>query len=253
MARLIIIFIIAFIVYAALRMLLAKQNLTVKQFFAIYFATLLGLALLFLGVTGRLHPLFAVLGAVLPFLSRLLPWISRGAQLAAMYKMFRNLGLGGAIPGTGSANAPHSSEIKSRFIHMVLFHDTGMMDGTVLEGQFKDAKLSQLELNQLTDLLREIQGDADSSSLLMAYLDREHEGWQTGQSNQYSPPPSDNDMTESQALDILGLEDDATPEDIVDAHRRMMQKMHPDRGGSTYLAAKINAAKELLVKLRGKA
>ncbi len=58
-------------------------------------------------------------------------------------------------------------------------------------------------------------------------------------------------MSESQAIDILGLKDDATKEDVIQAHRRMMQKVHPDRGGSTYLATKINAAKEILVKIRG--
>ncbi|HIL84802.1 MAG TPA: molecular chaperone DnaJ, partial [Pseudomonadales bacterium] len=59
------------------------------------------------------------------------------------------------------------------------------------------------------------------------------------------------DMSESQALDILGLKEDATKEDIIQAHRRMIQKVHPDRGGSTYLATKINAAKVLLIKIRG--
>ena len=58
-------------------------------------------------------------------------------------------------------------------------------------------------------------------------------------------------MSESQALDILGLKEDAIKEDIIQAHRRMMQKVHPDRGGSTYLATKINAAKVLLIKIRG--
>ena len=232
-------------------MVLNKQNLSVRQFFAIYFATLIGFALLFLGITGRLHPLFAVVGAMLPFLSRLIPWLTRGAQLASLYKFLKNTGLGAAIPGA-AANAPQSSEITSRYIHMVLFHDTGMMDGTVLEGSFKDAKLSQLELSQLAELLRECQQDSDSGNLLTAYLDREHEGWRANHAGADNPPSNDSDMTEAQALDILGLSDDATPDDIVSAHRRMMQKMHPDRGGSTYLAAKINGAKELLITIRGK-
>ena len=62
---------------------------------------------------------------------------------------------------------------------------------------------------------------------------------------------SSEEMSESQALDILGLKEDAIKEDIIQAHRRMMQKVHPDRGGSTYLATKINAAKVLLIKIRG--
>ncbi len=244
-------FVIAFIVFAALRVLLRKQKLTVQQFFAIYFATLVAIALLFAGLTGRLHPLFALAGAALPVIFRIMPWISRGMQAASLYKMFKNLG---AQTNPAGANAPQTSEINSRFLHMVLFHDTGMMDGTVLEGRFKDAKLSQLELEQLFTLMSECSADGDSANLLQAYLDREHAGWQDadGGSERSAPPPGDNDMSEAQALDILGLPDDADYDAVIAAHRRMMQKMHPDRGGSTYLAAKINAAKELLVKTRSK-
>ena len=69
-ARLIIIFIVAFLVYVALRAVLAKKNLTVKQFFALYIASLVGVLLLYLGFTGRLHPVAAIIGAALPFLTR---------------------------------------------------------------------------------------------------------------------------------------------------------------------------------------
>ena len=108
---------------------------------------------------------------------------------------------------------------------------------------------SQLEPDQLKELLSEIDNDADSSNLLTAYLDREYEGWQSGEERAESVS-SNGDMSESQALDILGLKDDATKEDIIQSHRRMIQKVHPDRGGSTYLATKINAAKDLLIKIR---
>jgi len=218
----------------------------VKQFFSIYFATLIGLSLLFLGITGRLHPVFALLGAALPFLMRTVGLLTRGAQFAALLQAFR----GSVLGGSSTVNAPQSSEIRSRFIHMVLFHDTGMMDGTILEGQFIDEKLSQLELTQLYELLNEIGQDADSYNLLTAYLDREHEGWQAG-GHEKKTPPINEDMTEKQALDILGLNDNASRDDIIQAHRRMIQKVHPDRGGSTYLAIKINAAKETLIQIRG--
>jgi hypothetical protein len=223
---------------------LAKKNLTVRQFFSIYIATLFGLILLFLGATGRLHPLFAVFGAVFPFLLRSVTLIMRGAQFASVFRSLK-AAMGGTV-----GPPPQTSEISSRYIHMVLFHDTGMMEGTVLEGKFSRAKLSQLELDQLKELLREINNDADSANLLTAYLDREHETWRPGEARTESFSSND-DMSESQAFDILGLKDDATKEDIIQAHRRMMQKVHPDRGGSTYLATKINAAKDLLIKIRG--
>lgn len=251
MARLIILFVIAFLVFALLRGLLAKKNLTVKQFFAIYFATLLGIALLFLAITGRLHPVFAVLGAILPFMSRIIGFIMSGAQVAAIIRAIRGMGWSASA---GQAQAPLSSEITTRYIHMVLFHETGMMDGTVLEGSFKDAKLAELELAQLSRLMAEIQADPDSVNLLVAYLDREHEGWQSATEDfDYTRNSSSGEsgtMDEAQALDILGLDESATQDDIIQAHRRMMQKMHPDRGGSTYLAAKINAAKDLLLQVR---
>ena len=94
MARLIILFIITFLVYVALRGLLAKKNLSVKQFFAIYVATLAGLLLLYLGFTGRLHPVAAIVGAALPFLTRVMSLVTRGAQFAAMFRFLKNMGLG---------------------------------------------------------------------------------------------------------------------------------------------------------------
>ena len=243
MARLLIIAIVAFVVWVALRGLLAKKQLTVKQFMNIYLATLAGLVILFFAFTGRLHPLFAILYAVLPFLWRLAGIIMSGAQFAALLKSLHiNL-------GRGPSAAPAKSEISSRYIHMVLFHDSGMMEGTVLEGQFKGASLSALNLEQLNALLTEVSGDADSYNLLTAYLDREHEDWSNGQERTSASGAESGEMNEAQALDILGLEAGATSADVKDAHRRMMQKVHPDRGGSTYLATKINAAKDFLLKL----
>ena len=243
--------------YLLLRKWLNKSRLSVKQFFAIYLAVLVGLLLLYLGGTGILHPLFVFVGAALPFLMRLL---TRGIQTASLYQSFRRSGWGGGAFSSGpGGRMPETSEISSRFIHLVLRHETGQMDGRVLAGKYKDTQLSQMTLDDLLALLAECQTDSDSYHLLIAYLDREHPGWQahtedmeTGKAGAGDPTGASGDMTETQALDILGLPSEAGAKQIVKTHRQLMQKIHPDRGGSTYLAAKINAAKDLLMTLRGK-
>ncbi len=250
--RLVIVFIIATAVYAALRMLLASKRLSVRQFFAVYVGVLVALILMYLGLTGRLSPIFAILGIALPFLSRILTWLPKGFQAFSLYKVMQNF-LGGT---PGSAPSPgQKSELNTRFIHMELFHDSGQMDGDVLEGQFRDARLSDLSFVQLQALCDECRVDHDSLSVLEAYLDREHDGWRgtadkaddssTGGSSQ-------GDLTERQAYDILGLDPSASRDEVIMAHRRLMQKMHPDRGGSTYLAARLNEAKSLLLEKLGK-
>lgn len=139
---------------------------------------------------------------------------------------------------------------------MTLNHDSGDMDGEVLEGQFKGQRLQQLSLPQLMSLLNDCQDEQDSFALLTAYLDRMHPQWRDQASSGgsgYDEKQSTTDatggtMTVAEAYDVLGLNQSASKEQIRAAHRRLMQKLHPDHGGSTYLAAKINLAKDVLLK-----
>ena len=142
-----------------------------------------------------------------------------------------------------------ASTIRTQYLEMVLNHDTGVMDGRVLCGGNSGKQLSELSLHSLLDVLGECQGDMDSLQVLEAYLDRQHEGWRQQHAGQASSSAGEAEsvMTRDLALEILGLPADASDEDIVKAHRSMMQRLHPDRGGSDYLAKKINAAKDFLV------
>lgn len=192
-------------------------------------------------VSGRLHPLFAVVAALVPVALRLLTL----AQAANSFKSFRQRATGSARPASGQ-----TSDVETRFLRMSLDHDSGELDGVILEGPLKGRRLGELNLASLLVLLATCRAaDPKSAAVLEAYLERVHgdtwrDGEDAGDDGQSSGPQT---MSLDEARQILEIEAGATREDIIQAHRRLMQKMHPDRGGSTFLAAKINQAKQTLL------
>ena len=197
--------------------------------------------LLLLLVTGHLNPIFALIVGALAFGQRILAL----ANVANMFKGFRHSVQGAAGPSAGNA-----SDVETRFLRMSLDHDTGRMDGVVLEGSYEGRRLSELGLGDLVNLLTVCRAeDSQSATVLEAYLDRVHgDDWRQGHHAGDSGHGGETSrMSAAEAREILDLEPGASREDIVEAHRRLMQKNHPDRGGSTYLAAKINQAKETLL------
>ena len=190
---------------------------------------------------GRLpvQALAAPLIFLLTFVMRNGHWLM---QLASMLRGRKNSAWG----PTGRSAGNGTSSIRTAWLAMELAHSSGKMDGEVLDGQFKGKQLSELDLQQLLILAAECEQDADSLQLLEAYLDRVHPDWHA-QAEGQAAPTAGSDMTEALALEILGLEPGAGVEEITAAHRRLMQKMHPDRGGSDYLAQRINEARDFLL------
>lgn len=163
-------------------------------------------------------------------------------------------GAGGFNPFPGGANksSGQRSRVRTTNVEMELDHDTGDMEGTVLQGKFAGRPLSSLDEAELLTLLGECRtADTQAAQLMEAYLDRRFPDWhnRAGQSRASDEPNTQTDgpMTVDEAYRILGLEPGASKTDIRHAHRSLMKKMHPDHGGSTYFAAKINQAKDLLL------
>lgn len=142
------------------------------------------------------------------------------------------------------------SRVRSAFIEMELDHDTGQMRGRMIAGRHEGASLDALPVATLAGLLAEI--DDESRALLAAYLDRREPRWREhGQADAAAgrgAAPSGGKMTEEEAYQILGLQPGASADDVGRAHRSLMKKLHPDQGGSTYLAARVNEAKEVLLR-----
>jgi len=159
-----------------------------------------------------------------------------------------------SIPGFGARtqkSAGQTSRVRSAFIEMELDHDTGAMRGRILAGPQEGVTLDALDVATLTGFLPAI--DEESRALLMAYLDRREPSWRENVQGDAAAGPerrswSSGKMTEEEAYQILGVQPGASAEDIGRAHRALMKKLHPDQGGSTYLAARVNEAKDVLLR-----
>lgn len=156
----------------------------------------------------------------------------------------------GPISFDGPAmDAGNISKVQSYRFAMELDHDTGAVTGRVLNGQFAGMDLMDLGEAETRILLAEIEGDADSVSLFESWLDANRAGWREYFAGQEPPPPpqTGNDPV-AEAYAVLGLKPGASDEEIRAAHRDLMKAVHPDHGGSSYLASRINKARDRLLK-----
>jgi hypothetical protein len=137
--------------------------------------------------------------------------------------------------------------VETALLRMQLAHDSGELQGEVLKGQYEGWRLAEMDRQQLEELLAYCRSEDDESAqLLDSYLQQRFAGEAPFGQGQAKPDHS-GAMNRSEALAVLGLGEDASEEDIIAAHRKLIQKLHPDRGGNDYLAAKINAAKDFLL------
>jgi len=204
---------------------------------------------LFFVLTGRLAWALAALPALLPWFLRIRA-AARAARNFSRMAQAASGGWGGSGGGSGQ-----TSEVETKYLRMTLDHDTGDMTGTVLRGPCKGRGLETLSEAERMALFRTCRGEDEQSALVLeTYLDRVHPGWreQAGEEGEHTtaggrPGGGMGGMSREEALEVLGLEPGASEKEIKDAHRRLIAGLHPDHGGSDYLAAKINQAKDVLL------
>ncbi|MFT6094173.1 MAG: fumarate reductase subunit D [Pseudohongiellaceae bacterium] len=215
-----------------------RFNLSARQTRYLYFFVVALLVIGILIVLGRLPVQFilAPIGVAATYLFRMLPMLLR---LLPMWQMFKS-----RVSSSAQKSAASVSKIKTGYLAMTLDHD-----GEVVKGKFAGSQLSALVLAQLLELAAELAADSDSAQVFEAYMDRSHPDWREGgyQSSAQAGVQDSAEMTAQLAYEILGLQPSASKDEITHAHRSLMQKMHPDRGGSDYLAKKINLAKDFLL------
>jgi hypothetical protein len=198
-----------------------------------------------LAATGRLQWLIAAGMILLPWLVPLIRAARRGS------------GASNRMPG--GRKRGRTSDVETRFLRMSLDHDSGELDGAILEGPLAGARLSETGLADLLDLLMLCRhNDPQSTQVLEAYLDRAHPGWRVqaeasenasgeGSVGGERKEAGGGGMTPQEAYDILGLKPGADENAIKRAHHRLIANLHPDRGGTNYLAAKVNQARQVLL------
>ena len=149
----------------------------------------------------------------------------------------------------GTRGAGNTSQVTTDHLEMEPDLDTGDMRGRVLKGVFEARQVERMAPAELAILWRDCEfADPASARLIEAYLERVHPSWREDMARAESEPGVGGRMSRDEAFDILGLQPGASEDAIRNAHRELMKRLHPDRGGSSYLAAKINQAKDVLLK-----
>jgi DnaJ domain len=158
--------------------------------------------------------------------------------------------IGSIFGGAGQRSSGQHSRVRSQFLEVTLDHDSGELKGAIVAGPYAGRSLDSFDLPQLTAMMANF--DAETIPLLESYLDRRFPAWrenaQGDGAGRQGRAAFGGKMTEEEAYQILGLQPGAGRDEIGRAHRALMKKLHPDQGGSTYLAARVNEAKDTLLR-----
>lgn len=218
-----------------LRLFATARVETVKKAGAWGLGVLGGLALLVLLATGRGGQALWTLFLFGPMAWR---WW-QGRRAARRF---------GRAEGDAAAEPGDSSAVDTATLAMRLHHGSGRMTGRVRRGAFEGRDLAELGLAEILALLAECRAaDPESVPLLEAWLDRVEPAWREAGAEPPGAPPASGPMTRQEALAVLGLSDGVAEAEIRAAHRRLMRGAHPDQGGSDWLAARINQARDVLL------
>ncbi len=189
---------------------------------------------------GKIHWVGAAITGLIVGFRTLLPVVIRSFPLLQKWLAHRQ-----------RQSQAQQSEVRTTILLMTLDHSNGELAGEVISGPFKDWYLTEMSRAQLDELMTYCKSqDEDSMQLLASYLAQRFpsDDNEEATSNANSNYCASSNMTRSEALAILGVIEDTSDEEIIAAHRSLIQKLHPDRGGNDYLAAKINQAKDFLIK-----
>ncbi|MEM8552807.1 MAG: DnaJ domain-containing protein [Pseudomonadota bacterium] len=166
-------------------------------------------------------------------------------------------GFGGFGHRSANPRPGQQSTVRTARLEATLDHDTGDMDIEVLAGQFEGQRFSELSVSDVLSVYADCADCSESRLLVEAYLDRRAPEWREdvdmdgdGGARGAGGSVGGGAMTEKDAYEVLGLQPGASEAEIRASHRRLMKQMHPDQGGSTFFAAKLNEAKDVLLRKR---
>ena len=238
MATLIVGAVAVFLLYSLLQMFRAANPAVLARGIKVGGGVVSLAVAAFVGVKGEL----AVAIPLGVFGAGLLGWSPLGASGFST--------IGGLFNSRTKRSSGQASKVRSQFLDMTLDHDSGALTGQIVTGANAGRSLDEFDLPELAAMMTGF--DAESGALLESYLDRRFPAWrQDAQGNAaggQSRAASSGKMTNEEAYQILGLQPGAARDEIGRSHRALMKKLHPDQGGSTYLAARVNEAKDTLLR-----